>query len=203
MSWQVVFSADEAVRRCKDGDKVILVRIETSPDDIHGLHAAEGVLTTRGGEEERIWDGFEDVFLKDEIRNNYEAKNLLNIFPNLTYCWMYVRMKPNKSIFPGGMTSHAAVVARGMGRPCVAGAGGITVDYAAQKLTVGHVTVTEGQILTIDGSTGEVMLGEVPTESWNNLWYIWDFWKCWMDVILLIFSIEVVVHFFCLKEDVF
>eukprot|EP00434_Breviolum_minutum_P017603 symbB.v1.2.015539.t1/scaffold1159.1/size171703/6 len=78
--------------------------------DIHGLHAAEGVLTTRGG-----------------------------------------------------MTSHAAVVARGMGRPCVAGAGGITVDYAAAKLTVGSVTVTEGQILTIDGSTGEVMVGEVPT----------------------------------------
>ncbi|CAK9082651.1 Pyruvate [Durusdinium trenchii] len=112
---KVVFSADEAVRRSKDGDKVILVRIETSPDDIHGLHAAEGVLTTRG-----IW------------RN-------------------------------GGMTSHAAVVARGMGRPCVAGAGGITVDYAAAKLTVGSVTVTEGQILTIDGSTGEVMVGEVPT----------------------------------------
>ncbi|CAK8999562.1 Pyruvate [Durusdinium trenchii] len=107
---KVVFSADEAVRRSKDGDKVILVRIETSPDDIHGLHAAEGVLTTRGG-----------------------------------------------------MTSHAAVVARGMGRPCVAGAGGITVDYTAAKLTVGSVTVSEGQILTIDGSTGEVMVGEVPT----------------------------------------
>ena len=63
----------------------------------------------------------------------------------------------------GGMTSHAAVVARGMGRPCVAGAGSITVDYAAAKLTVGSVTVTEGQILTIDGSKGEVMVGEVPT----------------------------------------
>ena len=60
------------------------------------------------------------------------------------------------------MTSHAAVVARGMGRPCVAGAGSITVDYAAAKLSVGSVTVTEGQILTIDGSTGEVMVGEVP-----------------------------------------
>ena len=67
----------------------------------------------------------------------------------------------------GGMTSHAAVVARGMGRPCVAGAGGITVDYAAAKLTVGSVTVTEGQILTIDGSTGEVMVGEVPTVLWR------------------------------------
>ena len=68
----------------------------------------------------------------------------------------------------GGMTSHAAVVARGMGRPCVAGAGGITVDYAAAKLTVGSVTVTEGQILTIDGSTGEVMVGEVPTVLWRS-----------------------------------
>ena len=66
------------------------------------------------------------------------------------------------------MTSHAAVVARGMGRPCVAGAGGITVDYAAAKLTVGSVTVTEGQILTIDGSTGEVMVGEVPTVLWRS-----------------------------------
>lgn len=64
------------------------------------------------------------------------------------------------------MTSHAAVVARGMGRPCVAGAGSITVDYAAAKLSVGSVTVTEGQILTIDGSTGEVMVGEVPTALW-------------------------------------
>ena len=61
------------------------------------------------------------------------------------------------------MTSHAAVVARGMGRPCVAGAGAITVDYAAAKLTVGSVTVSEGQILTIDGSSGEVIVGEVPT----------------------------------------
>ncbi|CAJ1395183.1 unnamed protein product [Effrenium voratum] len=107
---KVVFSADEAVRRAKDGEKVLLVRIETSPDDIHGLHAAEGVLTTRGG-----------------------------------------------------MTSHAAVVARGMGRPCVAGAGAVQVDYAAARLSVGSVTVQEGQILTIDGVTGEVILGEVPT----------------------------------------
>ncbi|CAJ1395168.1 unnamed protein product [Effrenium voratum] len=80
---KVVFSADEAVRRAKDGEKVLLVRIETSPDDIHGLHAAEGVLTTRGG-----------------------------------------------------MTSHAAVVARGMGRPCVAGAGAVQVDYAAEMAQV-------------------------------------------------------------------
>ena len=67
------------------------------------------------------------------------------------------------------MTSHAAVVARGMGRPCVAGAGSITVDYAAAKLTVGSVTVTEGQILTIDGSKGEVMVGEVPTVLWRYM----------------------------------
>ncbi|CAJ1372314.1 unnamed protein product [Effrenium voratum] len=107
---KVVFTADEAVRRSRDGERVLLVRVETSPEDIHGLHAAEGVLTTRGG-----------------------------------------------------MTSHAAVVARGMGRPCVAGAGEVQVDYAAGKFTVGDVTVQEGQILTIDGGTGEVICGEVPT----------------------------------------
>lgn len=109
-SGRVVFSADEAVRRSGDGDKVILVRIETSPEDIHGLNAAQGVLTTRGG-----------------------------------------------------MTSHAAVVARGMGRPCVAGAGDVHVDYGAALLFVGAITVTEGEIITIDGTSGEVMLGEVPT----------------------------------------
>ncbi|CAJ1338519.1 unnamed protein product [Effrenium voratum] len=107
---KVVFTADEAVRRLKQGEKVLLVRIETSPDDIHGLHAAEGVLTTRGG-----------------------------------------------------MTSHAAVVARGMGRPCVAGAGEVQVDYTAKCFTAGDVTVQEGQVVTIDGGTGEVILGEVAT----------------------------------------
>ena len=107
---KVVFSADEAVTRSENGDKVILVRIETSPDDIHGLHAAEGVLTTRGG-----------------------------------------------------MTSHAAVVARGMGRPCVAGAGEVKVNYSSASFEVGDVVVHEGQLVTIDGVTGEVMLGEVPT----------------------------------------
>jgi pyruvate, orthophosphate dikinase len=109
-SGRVVFSADEAVRRSNDGDKVILVRIETSPEDIHGLNAAQGVLTTRGG-----------------------------------------------------MTSHAAVVARGMGRPCVAGAGDIHVDYTAGMFSVGTISVLEGQLITIDGTSGEVMLGEVPT----------------------------------------
>jgi pyruvate,orthophosphate dikinase len=105
----VVFSADEAEARATKGEAVILVRIETSPEDIHGMHAARGILTTRGG-----------------------------------------------------MTSHAAVVARGMGRPCVAGAGGIAVDYGAQTLAAGGRTVRGGEAITIDGSTGEVFAGFVP-----------------------------------------
>jgi pyruvate,orthophosphate dikinase len=104
----VVFSADEAEARAAKGESVILVRIETSPEDIHGMHAAKGILTTRGG-----------------------------------------------------MTSHAAVVARGMGRPCVAGAGGVTVDYAAQVLQAGGQTVRTGEMLTLDGATGEVFIGAV------------------------------------------
>jgi pyruvate,orthophosphate dikinase len=104
----VVFSADEAEARAQKGESVILVRIETSPEDIHGMHAARGVLTTRGG-----------------------------------------------------MTSHAAVVARGMGRPCVAGCGGITVDYNNQCLSAGGVRIEAGQILTLDGATGEVFIGSV------------------------------------------
>jgi pyruvate,orthophosphate dikinase len=107
-SGAVVFSADEAELRSQKGDSVILVRIETSPEDIHGMHAARGILTTRGG-----------------------------------------------------MTSHAAVVARGMGRPCVAGAGGISVDYGAQTLSAGGVVVRAGDILTLDGATGEVFVGAV------------------------------------------
>jgi len=106
----VVFSADEAEARTARGDAVILVRIETSPEDIHGMHAAKGTLTTRGG-----------------------------------------------------MTSHAAVVARGMGRPCVAGAGELRIDYAAGTIMVRDRVVKAGELLTIDGSTGEVMLGRVPT----------------------------------------
>ncbi|CAE8613084.1 unnamed protein product [Polarella glacialis] len=109
-SGTVVFTADEAELRAKNGEKVILVRIETSPEDIHGIHSAQGVLTTRGG-----------------------------------------------------MTSHAAVVARGMGRPCVAGAGGVHVDYAAASLTIGSLTIKQGEVLTIEGTTGDVMLGEIPT----------------------------------------
>jgi pyruvate,orthophosphate dikinase len=108
-SGAAVFSADEAEARALKGEAVILVRIETSPEDIHGMHAARGVLTTRGG-----------------------------------------------------MTSHAAVVARGMGRPCVAGAGGINVDYAAQTLSAGGRVVRAGEAITIDGSTGDVIVGIVP-----------------------------------------
>ncbi|MBW6397221.1 pyruvate, phosphate dikinase [Roseomonas sp. HJA6] len=104
----VVFSADEAEARAQKGESVILVRIETSPEDIHGMHAAKGILTTRGG-----------------------------------------------------MTSHAAVVARGMGRPCVAGCGGVSVDYNNQVLSSGGIQVRGGEILTIDGGTGEVFVGSV------------------------------------------
>ena len=107
-SGAVVFSADEAETRAAKGEAVLLVRIETSPEDIHGMHAARGILTTRGG-----------------------------------------------------MTSHAAVVARGMGRPCVAGAGGISVDYGAQTLTAGGKLVRAGDTVTIDGATGEVFIGAV------------------------------------------
>jgi len=106
----VVFSANEAEARAAKGEAVILVRIETSPEDIHGMHAAKGILTTRGG-----------------------------------------------------MTSHAAVVARGMGRACVAGAGDLRVDYAQQTLSVRDKVVKAGETITINGSTGEVILGEVPT----------------------------------------
>jgi pyruvate,orthophosphate dikinase len=107
-SGAVVFSADEAEARAAKGEAVLLVRIETSPEDIHGMHAARGILTTRGG-----------------------------------------------------MTSHAAVVARGMGRPCVAGAGGISVDYNAQTMTAGGKLVRGGDTITIDGATGEVFIGAV------------------------------------------
>jgi pyruvate,orthophosphate dikinase len=104
----VVFTADEAEARAQKGEAVILVRVETSPEDIHGMHAARGILTTRGG-----------------------------------------------------MTSHAAVVARGMGRPCVSGAGGIAVDYDTRTLMAMGKVVRAGEILTIDGSTGEVFVGAV------------------------------------------
>jgi pyruvate,orthophosphate dikinase len=107
-SGAVVFTADEAESRAQKGEAIILVRIETSPEDIHGMHAARGILTTRGG-----------------------------------------------------MTSHAAVVARGMGRPCVAGAGGVSVDYGAQTLSAGGKTVHAGETITLDGALGEVFIGNV------------------------------------------
>ncbi|MGK2284868.1 pyruvate, phosphate dikinase [Pedomonas sp. V897] len=106
----VVFTADEAERLANAGKDVILVRIETSPEDIHGMHAARGILTSRGG-----------------------------------------------------MTSHAAVVARGMGRPCVSGAGTLAIDLKAQVMRCNGREVKAGDIITIDGSTGEVMVGAVPT----------------------------------------
>jgi len=106
---EIVFDADTAETMRGEGKAVILVRVETSPEDIHGMHAAEGILTTRGG-----------------------------------------------------MTSHAAVVARGMGKPCVSGAGMIRVDYATGTLTAGATTLKNGDVVTIDGTTGEVLLGKVP-----------------------------------------
>ena len=109
-SGKIVFSADEAEKRAHGGEKVILVRRETSPEDIHGMHAAEGILTSTGG-----------------------------------------------------MTSHAAVVARGMGKPCVAGAGDVRIDANAGTLSVRGTTVKAGETITLDGSTGEIMLGVVPT----------------------------------------
>lgn len=105
-----VFSADEAERRRAIGEKVILVRIETSPEDIHGMYAAEGILTARGG-----------------------------------------------------MTSHAAVVARGMGRPCICGASQLGINYQAKQATIGNNIVAEGDLISINGSTGEVIMGAVKT----------------------------------------
>ncbi|ALC17737.1 pyruvate phosphate dikinase [Desulfuromonas soudanensis] len=110
-SGEVVFSADEAEAAARLGLKVILVRVETSPEDIHGMHAAQGILTARGG-----------------------------------------------------MTSHAAVVARGMGKCCVAGCGDIKVDYRTQQFVARDGSViAKGDVITLDGSTGEVMKGQIPT----------------------------------------
>jgi pyruvate,orthophosphate dikinase len=109
-SGRCIFDADRAETEGKDGGKVILVREETKPEDIHGFFASQGILTSRGGK-----------------------------------------------------TSHAAVVARGMGKPCVAGAEGIKVDTAHRLAFVGDTVISEGDIITIDGSTGNVYLGEIPT----------------------------------------
>lgn len=106
----IAFDADSAERHASMGENVILVRVETSPEDIHGMHASKGILTARGG-----------------------------------------------------MTSHAAVVARGMGRPCVSGAGSLSINNEAKLLKVGDREFREGDIVTIDGSNGEVMAGEVET----------------------------------------
>ena len=105
----VVFDADVAEKLGRDGQKVLLVRTETTPDDIHGIHAAQGILTSRGG-----------------------------------------------------MTSHAAVVARHMGKPCVCGCEALKIDYAKAEVTVNGLTIKEGDFLSIDGSTGAVIIGEVP-----------------------------------------
>ncbi|OJF98729.1 pyruvate, phosphate dikinase [Pararhizobium antarcticum] len=106
---EIVFTSEEAVLAEKEGRKVILVRVETSPEDIHGMHAAEGILTSRGG-----------------------------------------------------MTSHAAVVARGMGIPCVSGAGNIRVDLRNELLIAAGMTLKKGDVITIDGSSGQVLKGEIP-----------------------------------------
>ncbi len=105
---KVVFSSDKAAEMANAGEKVILVRLETSPEDIHGMHAAQAIVTARGG-----------------------------------------------------MTSHAAVVARGMGRPCVCGAGEMQIDEAGGKFTVFGRVVTEGEVITVDGAEGQVLFGEV------------------------------------------
>jgi pyruvate, orthophosphate dikinase len=107
---QVIFSPDEAEEMAKEGAKVVLVRIETSPDDFHGMVAAQAIVTARGG-----------------------------------------------------MTSHAAVVARGMGKTCVSGASAIEVDYGQQQFTVDGEVVPKGEWITVDGSTGRVFLGKIPT----------------------------------------
>ena len=111
-SGKIVFNADEAEKASNNGEKVILTRIETSPEDIHGMHAAQGILTTRGG-----------------------------------------------------MTSHAAVVARGMGRPCISGAGSIRIDYENELFIVGDKKFKSGDIITIDGTNGNIISGEVKMKD--------------------------------------
>ncbi|MAM95499.1 pyruvate, phosphate dikinase [Parvibaculum sp.] len=109
-SGEIVFNSDEAAAMRQAGKDVVLVRVETSPEDINGMHSAVAILTTRGG-----------------------------------------------------MTSHAAVVARGMGRPCVSGAGSIRIDYKAETMTVAGVSLGKGDVITVDGSTGQVIKGRIPT----------------------------------------
>ncbi len=121
-SGELVFDADEAVHLKAQGHTVILARVETSPEDVQGMHAAVGILTTRGG-----------------------------------------------------MTSHAAVVARGMGRPCVVGASAVSIDLERETLQAGGTLLHKGDIITIDGSTGQIIKGRVPmrepelSEDFNRL----------------------------------
>lgn len=105
----MVFDADEAEILGNEGKKVILIRPETTPDDIHGIVAAQAVVTSRGG-----------------------------------------------------MTSHAAVVARGMGKACICGCEALKIDLKAKQMSIGDTVIREGEVLTIDGATGEVMIGEIP-----------------------------------------
>jgi pyruvate,orthophosphate dikinase len=109
---EAVFTADEAEKLANEGHQVILVRTETSPEDIHGMHAAQGIVTARGG-----------------------------------------------------MTSHAAVVARGMGRPCVAGCGALRIDYDKKQMAVGDKVIKQGEVITIDGSAGQVYVGRVSMQN--------------------------------------
>jgi len=109
-SGKVVFAADEAVTMTNSGEEVILVRLETSPEDIQGINVAQGILTARGG-----------------------------------------------------MTSHAAVVARGMGKPCVVGCGAINIDYQKKKFSVNGRVIKQGDYISIDGTTGEVVQGKMST----------------------------------------
>ncbi|WP_328702230.1 pyruvate, phosphate dikinase [Alicyclobacillus suci] len=109
---RVVFDADDAAQWVKNGEQVLLVRTETTPEDIHGIQAAAGILTSRGG-----------------------------------------------------MTSHAAVVARGMGKPCVCGCDALTIDPSNRACVIGHQVVKEGDIVSIDGATGRVFLGAVPVRE--------------------------------------
>ena len=111
-SGKIVFSADDAEKASNEGEKVILTRIETSPEDIHGMHAAQGILTTRGG-----------------------------------------------------MTSHAAVVARGMGRPCISGAGSLRIDYDSGSVFVNDKVYKAGDIITIDGTSGNIISGNVKMKE--------------------------------------
>jgi pyruvate, orthophosphate dikinase len=127
VSGEVVFSADEAVAVHNAGRPVILVRHETSPEDIHGMHVAEGILTARGG-----------------------------------------------------MTSHAAVVARGMGKCCVAGCGAVEIDEARGAMKIGDRVIPRGEYITLDGGTGEVMVGQVPTVPPEESDYFRKFMK-WAD----------------------